>query len=76
MTRAVALEVRPTGRRYEFETEFLFLAAQRGFRIGAVEIATVYGGEPSHFRYVGDTLRVARVLLRHWRRILAGPMTA
>jgi glycosyltransferase involved in cell wall biosynthesis len=76
MTRAVALAVRPSGRRFEFETEFLFQAAQRGFRIGAVEIATVYGGEHSHFRYVGDTLRLARVFLRHWRRILAGPMTA
>jgi len=70
MSRAVAERVRPSGRRYEFETEFLFLAGREGFRIRAVEIPTVYRGEPSHFRHVGDTLRIARVFLRHWRRIL------
>jgi hypothetical protein len=73
MTRKVAAAVRPGGRRYEFETEFLFQAAQRGFRIAAVEIPTVYEGEASHFRYLTDTLRLAGVFLRHWRRILAGP---
>jgi glycosyltransferase involved in cell wall biosynthesis len=76
MTRAVVAAVRPRDRRYEFETEFLFQAAQRGYRIAAVEIATVYQGETSHFRYVADTVRVAGVFLRHWRRILSGPMTA
>ncbi len=70
MTRRVVEAVRPRGRRYEFETEFLFLAAESGFRIGAVEIPTVYAGETSHFRVVGDTLSIARVFLRHWRRIL------
>lgn len=73
MKAEVAATVRPGGRRYEFETEFLFLAAERGFRIGAVEIATVYEGAPSHFRYTADTLRLAGVFLRHWRHILAGP---
>ena len=76
MTRAVAGAVRPGGRRYEFETEFLFQAAQRGFRIDAVEVPTVYGGGTSHFRYLTDTLRLTGVFLRHWRRILAGPMAA
>ncbi len=71
-TRRVAEVVRPTGARYEFETEFLFLAAQAGFRITAVPVSTVYAGARSHFRYGGDTLRLARVFLRHWRPILLG----
>ena len=73
MRAAVVATVRPAGRRYEFETEFLFLAAEHGFRITAVHVPTVYGGERSHFRYVADTLRLAGVFARHWRRILAGP---
>ena len=72
MRSAVAAAVKPAGRRYEFETEFLFLAAAQGFRIGAVGVPTVYGSA-SHFRYLGDTLRLAAVFARYWRRILAGP---
>jgi len=70
MSRSVAERVRPTSARYEYETEFLFLAGAEGFRIRAVEIPTVYGGMPSHFRHVGDTARIARVFLRHWRRLV------
>ena len=70
MTRAVAESVRPGGVRYEFETEFLLGAAERGYRIGAVAIPAVYEGETSHFRYIGDTLLLARVFLRHWRAII------
>ncbi len=70
MSRAVAERVRPAGERYEYETEFLFLAGALGFRIRAVEIPTVYGAEPSYFRHVGDTARIARVFLRHWRALV------
>ncbi len=73
MTRAVAAAVRPAGRRYEYETEFLFAAAAQGFRLGAVEVPTLYAGEASHFRHVADTARLCGVFLRHWRGILAGP---
>jgi len=72
MTRAVAARVRPSGRRYEFETEFLFEAAAAGFRITAVAVPTLYGEEPSHFRYLADTVRLARVFLRHWHSVLTG----
>lgn len=72
MTRAVAETVRPEGTRYEYETEFLLAAAARGYRIGAVTIPVVYEGEESHFRYFADTMRLAKVFLRHWRPILAG----
>jgi glycosyltransferase involved in cell wall biosynthesis len=76
MTRIVASRVRPRGRRYEFETEFLLEAAAAGFRISAVEVPTVYGGEPSHFRHVADTVILAGVFLRHWKAVLTGPATA
>jgi glycosyltransferase involved in cell wall biosynthesis len=72
MRRAVAAQVRPLGARYEFETEFLFLAAQRGYRITAVAVPTLYDGAVSHFRYGADTLALTAVFLRHWRFILAG----
>ncbi len=71
-TRAVAETVRPTGARYEWETEFLLLAGERGLRIAGVPVPTVYAGERSHFRYARDTLRVSAVFLRHWRCILLG----
>jgi len=73
MRREVAVAVRPRGSRYEFETEFLFLAARLGFHVGAISVPTVYDGAPSHFRYGADTLAVASVFVRHWRGVLAGP---
>jgi glycosyltransferase involved in cell wall biosynthesis len=73
MRRQVAADVGPGGGRYEYETEFLFRAARRGFRISAVSVPTVYQGAHSHFRYGADTLALAAVYLRHWRSILLGP---
>lgn len=62
----VLRQVEARGSRYEFETDFLILAARRGFRFGEVPISTVYGtATPSHFRSVRDALRVIRVLWRH-----------
>jgi hypothetical protein len=73
MRREVADRVRPEGGRYEYETEFLLLAARRGYRITAVAVPTVYEGARSHFRYRADTVALAAVFLRHWRSILLGP---
>jgi len=73
MRREVADLVRPAGGRYEWETEFLFLAARHGFRIAAAAVPTVYRGAASHFRYGSDTLALAAVFLRHWRPVLLGP---
>ena len=62
--RRVFETVRPTGDRYEFETEFLIGAAAAGFRIAAVPVPTTYGA-PSHFRGVRDGARVVRAIWRH-----------
>jgi glycosyltransferase involved in cell wall biosynthesis len=72
MRPTVAAAVRPAGSRYEFETEFLFQAAWRGFRLAAVPVPTVYNRAPSYFRHIADTMRLAGVFLRHWRAVLVG----
>lgn len=60
----VVREVHARGDRYEFETDFLLLAARAGFRITAVPIPTIYG-PPSHFREMRDGLRVVATFCRH-----------
>jgi glycosyltransferase involved in cell wall biosynthesis len=62
----VLRRVQPRGDRYEFETDFLILAARAGFRIGGVSIPTIYGA-PSHFRPLEDAARVATIIWRHRR---------
>lgn len=65
-TRAVAERVRPSGDRYEFEANFLLEALRAGYRVTSVDVPTLYGA-PSHFRYFGDTWRMARAFARHLR---------
>ena len=65
--RAEVLEhVEPRGDRYEFETDFLILAARAGFRIVGVPVPTIYGA-PSHFRALRDAARVIATIWRHRR---------
>lgn len=65
-TGALAERVRPMGDRYEFEANFLLEALRAGYRVTSVEVPTIYGA-PSHFRYFGDTWRMARAFARHMR---------
>lgn len=71
--RAIRAEVidriQPRGDRYEFETDFIILAARAGFRIIGVPIPTIYGA-PSHFNEIKDTLRVARMIWYHREKLL------
>ena len=59
--RDVAEGVHPAGDGYEFETEFLVLAARAGFRISSVPVPTIYGA-PSHFRLIRDGAKVVRTI--------------
>ena len=52
------------GDRYEYETDFIVRASQRGYRIAEVAVPTIYG-PPSHFRELKDSWRVVRVLWSH-----------
>ena len=70
-TREVAERVQPAGDRYEYEASFLLEALRAGYRVVSVEVPTIYG-TPSHFRYLGDTWRMARAFARHADRIVAG----
>jgi glycosyltransferase involved in cell wall biosynthesis len=65
-TRAVAEQVQPAGDRYEFEANFLLEALRAGYRVASVEVPTIYGA-PSHFRYLGDTWRMARAFAHYLR---------
>jgi glycosyltransferase involved in cell wall biosynthesis len=60
----VLRQVRPRTSRFEAESEFLLVAARRGFRIAWVPISVIYGGRPSHVRPLADGLRFARMLVR------------
>ena len=59
----VVAQVQPKGNRYEFETEFLILAARRGYTISFVNIPTTYGTPvPSQFRPIRDSARIVKTL--------------
>jgi glycosyltransferase involved in cell wall biosynthesis len=61
----VVAEIQPAGDRYEFETEFLILAARRGYTLSFVNIPTTYGTPvPSHFRPIRDSARIVKTLWR------------
>jgi len=66
--REVLADVRASGDRYEYETEFLIAAVRGGYRIGSVGVPTMYGA-PSHFRTWGDSMRVVRAI---WRQRAGG----
>ncbi|MFL5578899.1 MAG: glycosyltransferase family 2 protein [Gemmatimonadaceae bacterium] len=65
--RAIRAEVlravRPAGDRYEYESQFLILAARHGFRIACVPVPTIYGA-PSHFDELRDAARVVAAIWR------------
>lgn len=66
MRRCVVANVRPGGDRYEFETEFLILAARRGHRLAFVPIPTIYDTPvPSQFRSIRDSARIVSTLWRY-----------
>jgi membrane-associated phospholipid phosphatase len=56
-------DAEPPEGGYEAESRHLRSLLAAGRRVAAVEIPTIYDGEPSHFRPVKDTLGVGRALL-------------
>ncbi len=51
---------------FEAETEFLIRAALRGFRIGFIPVATIYGTSGSHMTHWNTTKRFLSVLLKEY----------
>jgi hypothetical protein len=56
--------------RFDYETEMLFIASQKGLRIQSVPISTVYSDEVSSIHPVRDTIRFVK-LMRRYRRLSA-----
>jgi len=65
---------RVDGRRYETEMRILLLALTEGRPIASVPIPTLYldGNRSSHYRPLGDSLRILRTVLRWARPARAG----
>ena len=62
--RAAALrDVPPPDGRYEAETRHLKALIRDGRDVGWVPMPAIYGGEPSSFRPVADTMLVARAVV-------------
>jgi glycosyltransferase involved in cell wall biosynthesis len=65
MRADILSDVSPRGDRYEFETEFLIIAARRGHRVAFVPVPTSYPAlVPSQFRSVRDSARIIGTLWR------------
>jgi glycosyltransferase involved in cell wall biosynthesis len=63
--RRAVLERTPVrASRYEVETEMAVRAARLGFRVGEVEIPTVYGDETSHLSITRDVPRIVGMMVR------------
>jgi glycosyltransferase involved in cell wall biosynthesis len=72
LLREVVPRIPPESDGYLFETEMLVRAARRGFRLGAVPIATVYEDETSHFRPWREVPRFLRLFARLGWEALSG----
>ena len=54
--------------RFDYETEMLIIASQKGFRIASVPISTVYSDEVSSIHPVRDTIRFFKLMQRYSRQ--------
>ncbi|MBI3022042.1 MAG: glycosyltransferase family 2 protein [Candidatus Omnitrophica bacterium] len=61
----VLADVPLRSRHFEIESELLFGAAARRWKIVSVPVRSIYQGERSHIRPVRDGMRFIRTLLRH-----------
>lgn len=63
----VSIACSVSGERYEYETNMLLTAYNKGVKFSEVEIETVYEGknEVSHFRPVKDSVRIYSVVLKY-----------
>ena len=70
--RHVLERVHLVSSNYETESELLFRAAKKNFRIESVAIRTIYGDETSQIHPVRDTWRFVLLLVRIMRERSAG----
>ena len=60
----------PKQGRFEWESEALVRIARKGWKVGRVEVPTLYGEEVSNIRPWRDTSRFVGLWFRLWREIL------
>lgn len=60
----------PEHGRFEWESEALVRIARKGWKVGRVEVPTLYGEEISNIRPWRDTSRFVGLWFRLWREIL------
>lgn len=63
--RDIIPEVLSGASRFEYETEMLIVASQKGYRIVSVPITTIYSDEVSSINPVRDTLRFFKLMRRY-----------
>jgi glycosyltransferase involved in cell wall biosynthesis len=57
-------EMTLVSENYDIESEILIRAARKGFKIGAIEIESIYTDEKSHINPLKDTLRFIALIFR------------
>ncbi len=65
INRALIPDILVGTGRFDYETEMLILASQRGHRIESVAISTVYSDEVSSIHPVRDTIRFFKLMKRY-----------
>lgn len=60
----------PCEGRFEWESEALVRIARAGWKVGKVDVPTLYGEEVSHIHPWRDTFRFVRLWFRLWGQIL------
>jgi glycosyltransferase involved in cell wall biosynthesis len=65
LQRDLILEVLGGTARFDYETEMLFIASRRNFRIESVPISTVYSDEVSSIHPVRDAIRFLKLMWRY-----------
>jgi glycosyltransferase involved in cell wall biosynthesis len=63
----VLKEVNLETSKYDTETEILLKAGLKGFRIGFVQISTIYGSEKSSIRGFRDTFSFIKLIIKSFR---------
>jgi len=64
VNRAILEKANFKSSNYEIESEMLFKAVRKGFKIGSIPVKTVYRDEQSSINPVVDTLRFIVLLIR------------
>ncbi len=57
-----ALTLQESG--FQIETELILKAVKQGYKIGFVSIPTIYNGQKSYIKHLGDTVRFVQLVLK------------